>query len=322
MTLSLPETRAYPPLLNRAEAEQFVSEHLKELISALESVVNYGTHLIPRCWLSSPRTVRDMVQLAVLLKQIITMEDGATELLKQGCVEPAYLQLRAAFEASVYLDWILKAKTPARARAYFVWNLRRLLKWAQRAQRGTRERRHYRADLQRINVWTSFDTREGQRFARTEATRIEVDLAARRNRAWNRRFDKLRGNSRFDRDWYQVFFAKRRSLYHLAKITGRRAEYRLIYEVGSESMHASRSDVHVRVQKGGILRLRSLRELPDFPFVAQMLLGIAVHSYMAILRAYRHDELQAFRRQYNEEWRRAFLSSIQIQYRYEEVRIR
>lgn len=319
MTLWLAETQAFDAILNRAEAEHNVEKHLKSQIDALRQVVDYGTHLIPRCWHSSGRTVRDMVLLPILLKQIVGMLDAATELLSKGCVESAMLPLRSLFEASIYLDWILKSKSPMRARAYYVWNVRRQLRWTNRAIAGTKEQKALAADLRGLSVVSSFAAPEEQKKLIAEAQRLSKHLAEPKNSAWSERFDRRRGSRLYDVEWYQVLFTKRRSLRFLAQSVHRMPEYRVIYELGSETMHSSKSDSHVRILDGGRLGIRSLRELTEFPFVFQMLMGTALHAYHAALDSYRREEALNFWRKYVETWRSVFMSRLKILYEYHEA---
>jgi hypothetical protein len=321
LPLSLAETKAFATLLNRAEAEETVTRNLSPYLEALADIVDYGTHLIPRCWLSSGRSLKDMVLLPVLLKQIVAMVDAATELLKKGCVEPALLQLRASFEASVYLEWILRSKTEKSARVYYVWNTRRGRNWARRALKGTRERRQLLSDLGRSVTLPSVDSDEWQQRIKDDLKRYELHLTEPKNKRWNAAFDRKRGKRRYDPEWYQVLFRKRRSLSHIAKLLGRLPEYRVIYEIGSDTMHSSRSDTHVRILEKKQLGMRSLRDLSEFGFVSQMLMGVAIESYRKILTHYRPAEVTAFGKKYSQNWREALLTRVTVKYDYELVQI-
>src|SRR4051812_46626123 len=100
MKLFLPELRANDLILNRAEAHAHVEEHFADTVATLEELVDYGSLLIPRCWLTSKRQLSDVVLLPVLLKQVVGLLDAAVVLHREGVSEPSLLQLRAAFEAS------------------------------------------------------------------------------------------------------------------------------------------------------------------------------------------------------------------------------
>ncbi len=58
--------------------------------------------------------MKDIIVLGTLTRQVVAMLDGLELLLANGAVYVAGLQSRALFEASVYIDWILKDDTERR----------------------------------------------------------------------------------------------------------------------------------------------------------------------------------------------------------------
>ena len=69
------------------------------------------------------------------------------------------------------------------------------------------------------------------------------------------------------------------------------------------------------------IEIRSLRELTDFPFVFQVLVATGLHSYQAVLRAYRPEEAINFSRKYVDTWQQAFMEHLTIAYEYHPVTI-
>ena len=121
---------SYKYILNRDEAVGHINDNFKKTIILIESIVDYGTNLIPRCFRQSNRQIEDIVVLAVLLKHIVSMLDGLSILTSQGCIYPAHLQVRSLFEAFISMEWILKEDSSKRALQYYVWNLRYRRMWA------------------------------------------------------------------------------------------------------------------------------------------------------------------------------------------------
>jgi hypothetical protein len=315
MALRNAETGAYPPILDRPEAAAHVQEHFSKSVAVLAEMVDYGTHLIPRCWASSEKRLTDVVLLQVLTKQAIGFLDAAQVLLTSGAVNPATLQLRALFEVSVYVSWILRRDTDRRARAYYVANLRRRLEWAKRAKPGTDEFKTFSRDHRSLRIRNPLKDRQGDVLE--EIANVERRLRKPDFRQMNRAFARRRGNRAYNPDWYAVLFPKKRrpSLYTLAKQVERRAEYRLIYEQGSEMMHSSRLDAHILVD-ANVMRIRSLRELTEFGHVAQLLMGEAIGTYLAVLRHYRPNEADNFARKYSENWRTTYFDRTKLKYEY------
>jgi hypothetical protein len=57
------------------EAPAFVKENRSTWIDLLQDLANYGSNLIPRCYVSSERTIADTVLIASLLKHVVCMLD-------------------------------------------------------------------------------------------------------------------------------------------------------------------------------------------------------------------------------------------------------
>ncbi len=127
-------------LLDRAKAVSDVKSAFAEQVALVRDLTNYGSNLIIRCFtLSSNKELKDLVILGVLLRQVVVMLDGVEILISNGAVYAAGLQARALFEASVYIDWILKSETEKKAVFYYVHNVRRQRMWARRSQSGSPE---------------------------------------------------------------------------------------------------------------------------------------------------------------------------------------
>jgi hypothetical protein len=262
-----------------------------------------------------------MVVLPILLKQVVALLDACTELLCKGCVQPTLLQLRAAFEASVYIDWILASRQHNRAKAYYVWNVRRTLRWTLRAIKGTPEAKALRKDFKGLNIRSRVFNLENQRVWRKEVRKLRAHLASPVCRAWNDRFEKRRGTRLYDPDWYEVLFTRKRnvSFYEICRRVHRLAEYRLLYEIGSEAMHSSRSGTHVQMMGNNEFIILPLRELTEFGFVCQSVMGVVLRTYFRVLQEYRHEETTRFAQKYVEKWQKALQTEIKVTYEDQQV---
>jgi uncharacterized protein DUF5677 len=319
MTISRAETGAYPALLNRQEAAANIARYFSEIPEVIASLVDYGTYLIPRCLESSGKKLSDLVALGVLAKQAVVMLDGSQLLLKEGAVQPSSLQLRALFEVSVYIDWMVHKDEDERARAYYTWNLRRKRTWARRAIKGSDEAFALAKDMEGLALSGRLETEQVQHEASTQLAEIEQLLNSADYQSMSALFDARRGKSAFDPEWYAPLLPKstKPSLTVLCREVGRMAEYRIIYELGSESMHSSRSDIHLRVIEGKAI-LRPLRDLTDIGLISQLIMGEAMHVYIALLDRYRPQERETFSRKYQDAWRAIYLNPKSVKYEYHE----
>jgi hypothetical protein len=244
-----------------------------------------------------------------LFKQVVFMLDSIVEQLKAGCVFPTQLQLRAAFEAHIYLDWILKRKTEWRPRAYMVAEMRQELRWAKRSKKGTPEYESFRKDYAGVfRVTGGPIPDEDQDMVQGEIDRLESRLNDPARRGLNRRFERLKKKIGHDPNWYAVLFPRkgkssRPSLRTLAKDVDRLDEYGLVYEYGSRVTHAAVSRAHIRRGPDGKTLLIPLREPIGFTLAAHQMVSIVLALYADVLQEYRPGEAMWFVERYKERWR-------------------
>jgi hypothetical protein len=139
-------------ILDREKHEADVRQHFSKHVELLIDLANYGSNLIPRAYDSSGKKLEDIVVIGILLKQVVSMIDAVEVLISKGAVGPAMLQARAAFEASLYIDWILKWEPEKKAKYYYVSNLRNQRLWVLRFKTGTQERGLELPPLERFDL--------------------------------------------------------------------------------------------------------------------------------------------------------------------------
>jgi hypothetical protein len=96
------------PLLERDLQVAYVKEYFSDIIEVMRDMTNYGTNLIIRCFVTGKSELEDAIILGVLVRQAVAMFDALEILISNASIYPAHLQARALFEASLYLQWILK----------------------------------------------------------------------------------------------------------------------------------------------------------------------------------------------------------------------
>jgi hypothetical protein len=57
----------FKPMLDRDRVVADIKKNLNPWIDLLADITNYGSNLIPRCFISSKRTLKDAVVIAILL---------------------------------------------------------------------------------------------------------------------------------------------------------------------------------------------------------------------------------------------------------------
>lgn len=299
-------------ILDREEAKKLAAEHFGDRIKLLRELANYGSNLVLRAYNSSEKGYPDFVVCGVLLKQVVAMLDAVETLVEAGIVHAAFLPVRAAFEAWIYLSWILLSDSDRKARCYLVSNLRDERLWALRTIKGTPEEAAFDALTKRL----------GEDYQRHRPTASEAQehlaevnriLAQSDFREIDREFDRRKKKLRREPKWYQLVGAN--SIRQVAKDVDRLLEYDFFYSEGSQVAHSASYRDHIRLGKGQV-HFKPIRNLEGIYHLINFAFICAWYSFREILQRYRPGELPAFSRKYVKEWRTAFRSIKSVRYNY------
>ncbi len=309
----MPENE-FKKLLDREKHRADVQQHFSSQLSTLTDMVNYGTWLIPRAYDSSQRKLEDVIIIGVLFKQVVSMTDAVEVLTSNGAVYPAFLQARAAFEASLYIDWILKGEADRKARYYYVSSLRNERLWASRIIEGTPEYHEFTDDIQDLASYVNFKSPEIQQMANRQLSEIDRILNQETFKPINDEFDALKKKRKRELYWYQPLL-KGGSLRRIAKDAGRSSQYVFFYERGSKVTHVATYRNHVQFSKGGAFTLEAIRNLREIDSLLHFTMGIVLHTYKSIISKYRQGELQNLGRKYKTDWQQSFLNIPSVEYK-------
>jgi hypothetical protein len=300
-------------ILDREIAKKHAVEHFPDQIDLLRDLSNYGSNLILRAYNSSSKNLTAVVVCGVLLKQIVSMFDAIEALVSEGIVHAAFLQARAAFEASVYLDWILFSDSDRKAESYIVSNYREERLWASRGIQGTPEEAAFGQLAKTLGLDIHLKHPTLAREAKKHLAEVNRILAQPAFQQIDAEFEKKKGRKKIDPEWYEVVGA--RSIREVAKSVGRLAEYELFYSKGSKITHSALYKDHIRFVKTDI-HLKRIRHLEGIDTLIQSVVHSAIHSFGSVLAYYRPGELNAFRKKYIEDWRVPFLGVKSVKYNF------
>lgn len=302
-------------ILDRSTVTADAEKHLTPWLDLIRDLVNYGTNLIVRCVSSSERKTKDKVVLTVLLRQAVAMLDAVEVLLSNGCVHAANLQMRALFEASVYVTWILAGDSDRKAWYYHVHNLRRKRLWASRTVPGSPEQAKFAAEMGKYGLNITDELKERSQRQLREIGRI---LAQRELATINADFDAAMAKRRLTHDVAWHYPLGQKTFATMARTTGNGALYIILYSGASEVMHSSSDDQHVHF-KDGKLTIVPIRSLSGFESIFRFSVSIALDLYRRILQEYRPGELPGFSRKYVEQWQKQYLNFLKIKYEVTQV---
>jgi hypothetical protein len=214
----------FKELLDREKHKKDVKKYFSAHIDVLVDMVNYGSWLIPRAYDSSQKKLEDAIIIGVLLKQVVTMIDSVEVLTSNATIYPAFLQSRAAFEASLFIDWIIKENSEKKTKYYYVFNLRNKRKWDLRLIEGTPQQQKFTNDIQELSDYINIQSKDAQEIAQKELLDINRVLNQDAYKDIDTEFQKINIKRGIDLNWYSPII-KNGSLGTIAKDTNRIPEY-------------------------------------------------------------------------------------------------
>lgn len=308
------DEKEYQALIDRDTSVAQLNKNFSEILEVLRDVVNYGSNLVPRCFVSSKRTLEDAIVLGVLVRQAIAMFDAIEILLSNAAVYPCHLQTRAIFEVSLYLEWVLQKDTEKRAKYFYVANVRQERVWAMRTQTGSSENVSYGKVMEPFGNLFPETTKQlaakGQEYLR-EIDRI---LAQASFADIDKDIETYRANRKtpYDPPWYAPLGP--RSVRQLAKDLKRLHEYETIYGPSSEVMHSTSHKHHVKFSQGHI-HFTPIRYLAGIDTIVKFSMATMLKIYKNVLAHYREGELPNFGKKYIDDWRQAFMGIKSVTYK-------
>ena len=300
----------YRRILDRNEPKKMVETHFKENLELLKEIANYGSNLIPRCFVSSDRHLIDVVVLACFLKHAVGMIDAIEILLSEGAVNAANVQLRSLFESRISLHWILKEESVQRANQFYVWYLRRKRFGIQRIISGTPEQDLFQHTIDKSPYKFKLPFAEKSEEFQEDLESIDKTLNHPEFKKINEEFDRIKRRS-YDKPWYTPWGPN--SISDMAQRLGFELEYDIFYTQLSEISHSQSLDSQVSFKEERI-RFEPIRNLKEIDTILRMTLGMAVDIYRLILNHYRPSEIVNFNKKHMEEWRERFLKIKKVNY--------
>lgn len=292
-----------PNLLDRHRPSIEIRENFEDQLNLIEDIVNYGSNLVMRCLKTQRLDLVGIITIGSFLKHCVSMLDAIHVLVLNSAVFPANLQLRSLLESSLYMQWILKEQSEHRAKCFYVGELRKKREWYRRFQRGTKENRSYIPGFE----LRAEDHKERREIDDKDLKKDEIIITKNLNsdelKEINELYNINRNNRDYDFSWIKIAGAN--SIFFIAKELDRVREYRLIYNFGSEIMHASSSDDHYE-HIGEMVFSKPIRSLENFDSLILSTIPTTLFTYQIILEHYRPGELPTFRNRYQREWRDPF----------------
>lgn len=300
-------TPPHPDILP-ANPEPGLPELLGKFSRLLDDVMAFGTHVLAWSMTVTTKGTDENVTRSTMFRRFLELLDGLSAQVARGSTESARVTLRASFECSLSMLYLLEADHSRRALAFLVVDkhsqLRNLEAWDPGSVVGKQLRATLAAD----------------RIVNNMAGHIIPDLQAQiaQKRAFlttgaygpiEQEFQQmvLSSPKRKKPRWHALFGGPR-TVEDLARYLSLGGLYELLYRPLSGATHSS--DVTkgtFTVEPGGQFALLQLRLPEDAQFVTHMATSLALQVFMAYCGFYNPERLPEYRAWYESEIRKRYL---------------
>ncbi|MGD1120234.1 MAG: DUF5677 domain-containing protein [Dehalococcoidales bacterium] len=305
----------FKQLLDRKKNIDDVNTYFHDHIDILIDMVNYGSWLIPRAYDSSKKDMEAAIVIGVLLKQVITMIDSVEIQISNASIFPAFLQSRAAFEASLYIDWIIKEESGKKANYYYVFNLLDQRKWALRLIKGTAQQQKFQNDIKELIIFSKLDFDKDKELANKQLEEINKILNQPVFKQIYEQFEVIYKKGKREPNWYTPIL-QNGSLGIIARAVGRYPQYLFYYDKGSKVMHSSSYTDHIKFsKKDNKIIFEPIRYLNDIDYLFRYSMQMIVHTYSSIIKKYRAGEVNNYIKKYTKDWRNYCLNIPGVNYK-------
>jgi|SRR5271165_5573369 len=296
---------SHKAVLDREYAVE-TAKHFKDSLDLLNDLLDYGTNLIPRAFVSSPRDLKAICIIFVQLRQFLVHLDGVATLATAGNCATATLQLRSLLETAHTLEWILASDTNAKINYLYVANLRQRRQWNSTLVPRTPEATRHAETASRVTL-----TPDQVKEITDEITHTDTILASQPFDIINAKFESTYAAKRgYDRPWYEVY--AKLSIQKISHEIGRAEEYTYFYSPFSGVSHGSDMWQSIVVDDQD-LQMNPIREPQNVPQVVKLAATLALRVLLMLIKQYRADEEENFNRKYKQEWRTRFLKDYNVE---------
>ena len=282
----------------------------KEKIDLINQLVDYGTNLLIRAFISSPRDITAICLILVQFRQFLVHLDGVSVLLNSGNCGSVTLQLRTLLELSITIQWMFDSDTIVKAKHLYVANMRQRRRWSSIAISGSPEAVKHADAASKLTL--SQEQIEG---LTDEVAQIDKILSTPKLSSINSKYDTNFLKRGFDNNWYEVYGANtstKRSIKRIAEEIGRLKEYNYIYSSFSNVTHGSDMWRSIFFGKEN-MTIFPIREPQHLPKDAQLAATLALGVFKMIIKCYRAAEEETFNQHYLEQWRALHFKDYKIE---------
>lgn len=212
-----------------------LSKILNQFSEVIEETVNFGSHVFKWCF--SVATGRDEnIPIFLSFRHIFELTDSVSILMKQSCIEPCKILLRAIFESLLTIEYILEKDTKQRAMDFMVWHTHQELKIFRRWDQDDPLYKEYKNKIKDDKVLKSMEIHEFPQI-KDEIAKRKKTLQLPRYSESEKEYQCIKKKRKKAPKWWFSLHNGPESIEKLAKKLNRPAQYHILYRRWSSAAH-------------------------------------------------------------------------------------
>jgi len=281
---------------------------LNKFSGIIEEVVNFGSRVFKLCFEAA--TGKDEnIPIFLSFRHIFELADSISLLIKQSCIDPCKIYLRAIFESLLSIEYILEENTKQRAMNFLVYYYHQELKFYRRWDPDDQVCREFRAKLKEDKVlkeWKITDLPNVKDGLETRKKILELPHYAESEKE----YQSLRKRGIKNPNWYSLHDGPK-YLYKLAEHLKRQGFYEILYRQWSMAVHGTdiiRGKVSAdELGKAQIWQIRSPKAAQE---ITQHTINFALTTIRIFVKYFAPEKLKEVSKWYENEIRDYYLSLV------------
>jgi len=287
-----------------------LSEVLNKFSALIDETVNFGSHVFNWCFATIPGGVEN-IPIFLSYRHIFELIDSVSLLVKHSCIDPCKILLRAIFESTLSIEYILEKDTELRGMDFMVWYYHQELKILRLWDPDDQLYKEFRKKLKGSKM---FGNRELPDFPLIKEEIVKKREILKKPRYIESQREFLcfkRKEGRAPRWWFSLHNGPR-DIEELAEHLGRLDAYIILYKQWSSVVHGI--DIirgKISIDESGRVAVWQIRSPRDAQTITQLAVSFALTNIRNFVDQFIPNKKQEVSKWYVKEIRDLYLGLIE-----------
>jgi len=303
-------TKPVEEFIPRKIEDPKLSEILNQFAALIDETVNFGSHVFKWCFTSIPGGDEN-IPIFLSYRHIFELIDSISFLVKHSCIEPCKILLRAIFESTFSIEYILEKDTERRGMDFMVWNNHQELKILRRSDPDDQMYKEFRKKLEGSKVLGNLKLPDFPHIKEEIAKKREI-LKKPRYIESQREFKRFkRKEGRAPRWWFSLHNGPK-NIEKLAEHLGKLDRYIILYKQWSAVVHGR--DIirgKISIDESGKVAVWQIRSPRDAQSVTEFAVSFALANINNFVDKFISNRKQEVSKWYVKEIRDLYLGLLE-----------